>query len=453
MENYTSNVQHLPKGVYEPIDSEEMNNIKEIYTYNQNVPPSDQKYLDYSIKELRTEIKRMFDNLRDVNQKTNEYIINKNSINYYNPRKANKYLSVDRTRSIELNDKTEKNNLKYNDYSYKYRNLESASRNMYSNNNNDNRYNNNIIAYNNYNYYNNNGDTFRNANNNPIIRYNNFKNKNDIIQKTNKIVKLYNTNAPKDSNRIAPNIKSIEKSKTVNSFYSKPNVQYQNRTNKNRRNFSYDNNFNIDSAETPLSNEIMNEYTLIKNRLEDSNGKLKIKEMQLKNYQSEIMKRDEYIKKLKDEIYNGPKARMFTERDRENILNRNRELVEENEKLNLQIKNLMENGKKMLQDKIKNMTNNNQNENNTKDNLNKSLAHWKEDYDKKNNEYIDLLKNFENLKKEYNIVLNNNKILENNNKNFKKVMNENKKLLKENTDLRIKIRNNSSTNIIHKNKS
>ena len=86
MENYTSNVQHLPKGVYEPIDSEEMNNIKEIYTYNQNVPPSDQKYLDYSIKELRTEIKRMFDNLRDVNQKTNEYIINKNSINYYNPR-------------------------------------------------------------------------------------------------------------------------------------------------------------------------------------------------------------------------------------------------------------------------------------------------------------------------------------------------------------------------------
>jgi hypothetical protein len=95
---------------------------------------------------------------------------------------------------------------------------------------------------------------------------------------------------------------------------------------------------------------------------------------------------------------------MFTERDRENILNRNRELVEENEKLNLQIKNLMENGKKMLQDRIKYMTNNNQNENNTKDNLNKSLAHWKEDYDKKNNEYIDLLKNFENLKKEYNIV-------------------------------------------------
>ena len=115
MENYTSNIHHLPKGVYEAIDSEEMDNIKEIYTYNQNISPSDQKYLDYSIKELRRDIKRMFDNLKDVDQKTNEYILNKNSTNYHNARKAMNYKSVDRTRSIELNDKREINNLKYND--------------------------------------------------------------------------------------------------------------------------------------------------------------------------------------------------------------------------------------------------------------------------------------------------------------------------------------------------
>ena len=448
MENYTSNEQNIPRGIYGQMDSDEMNNIKEIYTYNQNIPPSDQKYLDYSIKELRTEIKRMFDNLNDVHQKTNEYINNKN-INSNQYRKNSNYLSVDKIRRNDMNDNRDKRNLKYNEYSYKYRNMQPSSRNMYSgNSNNDNRYNNNIIAYNNYNYYNNNndytGNTFRNANasNNQILRYNNFKTK--IIPKSNNVVKLFEE-IPKNANRYVPNIKNMEKSKTITNFYSsKSNPRYQNRTNKSGKNFSYDNEIDSENQEVPINN-IMEEYTLLQNKLEDTNGKLRIKNLQLNNYISEIQKRDEYIQRLKDEINNGPKARVFTERDRENIIKRNRDLVEENEKLNLQIKNMMENNKKMVQDKIRNMANNNQSEEN-----NRVIAFLKEECDKKNMDNINLTKNLENMKKEFNIIMNNNKILEENKKGFKKIVTEKNKLEKENADLKLKLRNYSSANIFHK---
>ena len=100
MENYSSQEQNLQNGAYEF----EIPNEKNEYQANQFIASSDKKYLDFSIKELKSDIKRMFSNLNDVNQKTNEFINNKNynsknvrsnSINYIKRGNINRNLIDD----------------------------------------------------------------------------------------------------------------------------------------------------------------------------------------------------------------------------------------------------------------------------------------------------------------------------------------------------------------------
>ena len=204
MENYHLNNPQLQNGAYGSMQKEESPD----YISNQYMSPNDKKYLDYSIKELRTEIKRMFDNLKDVHIKTNEYINNKNNILKHYRSNSTNYITRQRINEKQTLDEKDNNNLRYNEYAY---------RNKIRNNDL------NIINYdsNNNNYYNKeyNGNSFRNQNN-YIIKYNKYKNS-IINQKpgTNKVLSLLN-GIPKNDTRITPNIHSKEKSNMKYSTYS-----------------------------------------------------------------------------------------------------------------------------------------------------------------------------------------------------------------------------------------
>ena len=450
MENYSSQEQNLQNGAYEF----EIPNEKNEYQTNQFIASSDKKYLDFSIKELRSDIKRMLSNLNDVNQKTNEFINNKNynsknvrsnSINYIKRGNINRNL-------IDDDDDYINSNMRYNQYHYENKNLnkqEFNNPNMDINNN---------MRFNKNNTYNKDkeykGNSVRNKNKNQIMKYNSFKNK--IINnypKSNNVLELFN-GVPNNGTSIRPNIRTIEKSITNSPFHSDTNNQYNNKSN-NKRAFSVDNendisdNFNDENTIT----KIMNGYTSLQNDLRDSQNQLKVKGNQLKFYLSEIQKRDNFINQLREELRHAPKAKIFSEKDRNYILKKNRDLIEENEILKIKIKNQIEYEKKIVKDKIKsNINNNNQNDEIIK--FNREIGYWKKEYDKKNDENLNLVKDIETIKKENNKLINDNKILENNKKGFKKIINEKNRLEKENKELKKKLnsgRSQSYTNIRNSN--
>ena len=298
MENYTLNAQNLQNGAYGLSLPKETKDINQIYPKSQYITPNDKKYLDYSIKELRTDIKRMFDNLKDVSQKTNEFINNKtnnlrnfrsNSMNYIQRRNIN---------SHPIEEENNKNNLKYNEYAYLENNL-NTPKHFYQNNN----ANLNRRYYDRNDFINNNelsGNSFRNPNNNQIVKYNSFKHQ--IINnypKSQNVLELLKV-VPNNATRINPDIRTLEKSDKRSKNYSNSNTQYQNNSNKKRA-FSVDNDLNSESFnnENAMTN-ILNECTSLRNDLKDSQNKLKVKSHQLKYYLSEIQKRDNFINQLRN---------------------------------------------------------------------------------------------------------------------------------------------------------
>ena len=425
MKNYSLKKQNLQNGAYGfeiPIEQDE-------FQSNQYIPASDKKYLDYSIKELRTEIQRMFNNLEDVSQKTNEFINNKKmNLKNFRSKSINYIKNGNTNRNNIIDDDINNSNMRYSEYHEK----KNINRPKYINRNMDI---NNNMRFNKRNKYNKkneyNGNSFRNKNYNQIVKYNSFKNQNiNNYPNSNNVLEIFK-GVPNNGTRITPNIKSIEKSITSSPFHSDEDYQYHNNSN-NKRAFSIDSENDISdnfNNENTLS-KLMNDYTSLQNDLKDSKNQLKVKANQLKFYFTEIQKRDNFIKQLRDELRLAPKAKILSEKDRNYMLKKNRDLIEENEKLKIKIKNQIEYEKKIVKDKIKsNITNNNQNDEIIK--INREIEHWKEEYDKKNNENSNLLNNIEAIKKEYNKLINDNKILENNKKGFKKIITENNKLAKE----------------------
>ena len=395
MKNYPLNSQYLQNGAYGSSLPRETKDINQIYPRNHYMTPNDKKYLDYSIKELRTDIKRMSDNLKDISQKTNEFINNKtNNLKNFRSYSTN-YIQRGNINRIPMDYENNKNNLQNNEYAYLENNINTQK--YFYQNNNDNI---NGRYFDRNDYIHNNdlsGNSFRNPNNNQIVKYNSFKHQ--IINKYPKsknVLEILKV-VPNNATRIRPNIRTIEKSEKRS--YPNPRTQNQNDSYKKRA-FSVDNDLSSESFnnENPMTN-IMNEYTSLKNELKDSHNQLKVKSNQIKYYLSEIKKRDNFINQLRNELTQAPKAKIFSERDRENILKKNKDLIEENEKLRIKIKNQIEYKKKIVEQKIKsNIENNYQSDEIEK--LNREIEYWKIEYDKKNSENLNLIKNIENIRKE-----------------------------------------------------
>ena len=394
---------------------------------NTELSPKQKKDLDYSLKELRREINEMSNNLHNLNRQTDKYISDKtyslNSIrsNSSNPKK----ISISSTNILDNSNNNLNNNLIYNEYSYK------------NNNRNRNKIvqlkNKELEKYNKFNSKVNNiiNDDYNGGNNIQGLNYSNY----------NKINHNYNGNY---TNASDPN-KMYNLQLQNNNYFTQQNAI----NNKNKRNNINNRALSVDTNN--LSENYRNQNEKMQKLINER--KYLIKENQeFKNkinyYMAQLNQKDSFIEKLKEEtqkfiqMKNKPNNMNINE---EQILAKNRELIEENEKLKIKLKNQIENGKKIVKDKIRsNILNNSHSDEIIK--INNQVEYWQNEYDKLYAEKITLEKNLEILK-------NDNEVLNNNYEDSKRLKNELIKLneekneiIKEKENIELKLKNNIKEN-------
>ena len=356
---------------------------KESNHLNPNYSLGDKNFIDKSLKDLRRDIKKMSENIQKLNNETNEFIRNKNKVKNFRSFSYNGNKIIPNQGDVLRNTKQIlNNNLVLNEFAY----------------NNMNNNNINLKSFNNYylknyenemqvNLYKQNidKDIFYKPNqntNHKIIRYFNYKkNKSNILNNnTTEPKKIYNIKNSYENNQNFP----------------------RNAKNNNLRALSvdFDNLYKHSQNQDKKLNNILSEKNiLLKEKNEAKN--------QIDNYISQIMEKDILIEKLKEEIKKTKMLRQSNDKtskktmnnsEHQQILRKNKDLIEENEKLKLKIKNQIENDKKIIKDKIKNNIKNNiQNEDVIKQN--NQMNYWKKEYDKLYVENMTLKKSIENLTK------------------------------------------------------
>ena len=374
---------------------------------NTEITVRDKKVLDNSLKEIRREINEMSNKIKQLNNKTDKIIQNKNNkfknfrSNSFNLEKMipNKNYDNLRSQKIGLN-----NNFMLNSF-YNSNNLKNTQNNFLQNN----RYQN--CPKNNFNntanmFYKPNGN-----NNIPILNYSNYKN--------NK----YNYN----------NINNINNISQPKKIYNQQNINYRAMTDLNPNNSNNSNKINIKNINNTKALSVDND-----------NISEKLKSNEMYYYLSQIKQKDDMIKTLKEEINKIIKYKKQNENINNNInnnnepqdqiLKKNRELIEENEKLKLKLKNQIETERKIMKDKIKtNIMNNSQGDEIIK--INNQIEYWKDEYDKLYAENITLKKNVDNLTNENDLLKNDSETLKNMKKDITIIM-------KEKEDLELQLKNN-----------
>ena len=363
---------------------------------NTEITVRDKKVLDNSLKEIRREINEMSNKIKQLNNKTDKIIQNKNNkfknfrSNSFNLEKMipNKNYDNLRSQKIGLN-----NNFMLNSF-YNSNNLKNTQNNFLQNN-----------RYQNFpkNNFNNTANMFYkpNGNNNiPILNYSNYKN--------NK----YNYN----------NINNINNISQPKKIYNQQNINYRAMTDLNPNNSNNSNKINIKNINNTKALSVDND-----------NISEKLKSNEMYYYLSQIKQKDDMIKTLKVEINKIIKYKKQNENINNNInnnnepqdqiLKKNRELIEENEKLKLKLKNQIETERKIMKDKIKtNIMNNSQGDEIIK--INNQIEYWKDEYDKLYAENITLKKNVDNLTNENDLLKNDSETLKNMKKDITIIMKE-----------------------------
>jgi hypothetical protein len=253
-----------------------------------------------------------------------------------------------------------------------------------------------------YSYNNNNINNFRSGENLFLNNYysQNIRNReNDNIygqNQSNSPLVIKYANYKQYKNNMPNNIPETEKVfNAQNNNYvgvQNNNILRNKKKTNNLKAFSVDNNNQNRQDNNNQINKIIteNDY-LVKENNEAKN--------QLNYYTSQIEQRDNQIKKLKQEINkvnylnnNIYKSNIIRKSDQElePVMRKNKELIEENEKLKLKIKNYIENEKKYVKDKIKN----NINAQNIEKNENNTIDYWKNEYDKIYAENLTLKKKY-----------------------------------------------------------
>ena len=248
---------------------------------NTEITVRDKKVLDNSLKEIRREINEMSNKIKQLNNKTDKIIQNKNNkfknfrSNSFNLEKMipNKNYDNLRSQKIGLN-----NNFMLNSF-YNSNNLKNTQNNFLQNN-----------RYQNFpkNNFNNTANMFYkpNGNNNiPILNYSNYKN--------NK----YNYN----------NINNISQPKKI---YNQQNINYRVMTDSNPNNSNNSNKINIKNINNNKALSVDNE-----------NISEKLKSNEMYYYLSQIKQKDDMIKTLKEEINKIIKYKKQNENMNNNINN------------------------------------------------------------------------------------------------------------------------------------
>ena len=272
------------------------------------------------------------------------------------------------------------------------------------------------------NYYNNNGQRkisqinkyntnhkINSNNNNYLIDFSLQSLKNEIKDMSETLIKLN-----KQTNRLINN-------KIINTNNSNDFFYQRNKKNdiKNHRYNSMDGNININNN-IILSTE--NEYNNINQSINNDintdkyyNGNNYIKDLnhnKLNYYKNQIIQKNKYIKILEQKLNkeNKNQSEIFDEKNKMNIndnkikhiIKKNKELIGENEKLKLKIKNINETNKINFAKKLK--SNHNDNEINKYNKLKKENEILKNEYDKIFKENVSLKSNLDNMNIKYNIL-------------------------------------------------
>ena len=393
--------------------------------FNNGISLKDQKVLNYSLKELRREIKEMSDNIKKLNSETDKFIQNKNN-NLKNFRSNS--LNIPKQ---EIDIRNKNNDLSRNLIINKY--CTNNSHNFLKNN----QYQNyrNIMSNTEDIYYMPNGN-----NNIPIKNYYNYKNNKNNLSNISEPNKIYNQ---QNINYITNN----------DSYYSTQNnfmKNYNNNINNNRA-LSVDNDKISQHNQNKKVNNLFNQnnnYLLNENK--ENKNPIKIKSNDINYFITQIKQKDDLIQKLKEEIskifqYKNQIGKSNNNNEPKQILKKNRELIEENEKLKLKLKNQIENERNIMKDKIKtNILNNSQSDEIIK--INNQIEYWKDEYDKLYAENITLKKKLDNLTNENELHINEIEKLKNSKKDIKKIINEKNKIMKEKEDLEMKLNNKEKIN-------
>ena len=378
------------------------------------------------IKEIRNEIKEMTDNLRSFKNNTDNYIKNKR-----NNLKKDRNYSLDVMRASPHQDGLLGDTIRvlngykynFNSHPYEYNTLSNyyKSKNLYND-----RYGN---------IYNENDRTYKELNNifksnkgkdNTITRYL-TKNNYNSIDISNKPNKAFNFNISQNINRPITNISY--------NFTKSSDGSNINNILKNYNQKAY----SVKKYKGQNPNRLANEEQYLMNEKDQLKNKVIITNNQNKYYQSQLQSKDAFIQKLKEEInslINRNDKSIPLDNEKEQIMNKNFKLIEENENLRLRLKNLVENDKRNMKNKIKNNI-----LNITKNGgQNKTLEYWKNQYSKMN-----IINN--KLKNEVDTLIKGKKISnEASLKEIKQLTDEKNKIMKEKEELENKLKTNINAN-------